>query len=93
MTVEVVTSCDALAGRLATVRDGGGTGGFVPTMGYLHEGHGSLVDASVAATDILGAVSHPVPVGRGVPCTSRARLWTRYTNRWRRAPMRCCSTT
>ena len=35
----------------------------------------------------------PEDAGRGVPCTSSARLSNRSVNQWRRAPMRCCSTT
>ena len=35
----------------------------------------------------------PEDAGRGIPCTSSARLSTRSVNRWRWAPMRYCSTT
>ncbi len=49
---EVVTTAADLRRRLDTVREAGASVGFVPTMGYLHEGHGSLVDASVAANDL-----------------------------------------
>ncbi|MBL78263.1 MAG: pantoate--beta-alanine ligase [Acidimicrobiaceae bacterium] len=49
---EVVTAAADLRRRLDTVREAGSSVGFVPTMGYLHEGHGSLVDASVAANDL-----------------------------------------
>ena len=49
---DVVTTTADLRRRLDTVREAGASVGFVPTMGYLHEGHGSLVDVSVAANDL-----------------------------------------
>src|SRR5438128_410076 len=41
-----------LRGALDPYRKSGKTIGLVPTMGFLHEGHRSLMNASVAACDV-----------------------------------------
>lgn len=50
--MRVVTTIAELREQLDVRRAEGHRVGFVPTMGYLHEGHASLVTASVAANDV-----------------------------------------
>lgn len=50
--MEVVTTASALRAALDAVRRDGGTVGLVPTMGYLHDGHVSLMQRSVADNDV-----------------------------------------
>jgi len=53
--METADNIEELRSRLAAVRSGGETVGFVPTMGFLHAGHVSLMEASVAANDFTVA--------------------------------------
>jgi pantoate--beta-alanine ligase len=48
-----ITTIADLRGHLEAARRAGGTVGFVPTMGYLHEGHASLMRAARVDTDVV----------------------------------------
>lgn len=55
MAPELLTTIAELRTRLDARRAGGSAVGFVPTMGYLHDGHGSLMRAADQANDLVVA--------------------------------------
>ena len=67
MSIRLVATRALLAEKLDAARSAGASVGFVPTMGYLHEGHGSLVDASVACSDltVVSVFVNPLQFGVG----------------------------
>lgn len=60
-----VTSVEAVRASVAEARGRGQRIGLVPTMGYLHEGHLTLIDAARAASDsvVLSLYVNPLQFG------------------------------
>lgn len=63
--VKIFNDIDSLKSYLKELRQKGKSIGFVPTMGYLHEGHGSLIKASYAREDhtVLSIYVNPTQFG------------------------------
>lgn len=62
-----VETSDALRVAVATARGAGGRIGLVPTMGHVHEGHLSLVDRALDASDfvVVSVFVNPLQFGPG----------------------------
>ncbi len=80
MTAVVSTIAEARA-RLDAARADGRTVGLVPTMGYLHAGHRSLMDRSVAERDVtlVTLFVNPLQFGAGEDLASYPRDLERDT--------------
>jgi len=65
--VEVTTSIDEVRALLARARSDGRTVGFVPTMGYLHDGHVSLIEQARGDVDVVvvSIFVNPLQFGAG----------------------------
>ncbi len=66
-TMRTIATIAELRAVLADHRAAGRTVGFVPTMGYLHDGHASLMRAARADTDVVVAsvFVNPLQFGAG----------------------------
>ena len=53
MPVTTLRTIAEVRAHLDAARAAGSSVGFVPTMGYLHDGHGSLIRQARAATDVV----------------------------------------
>ena len=65
--MQTVTTIAELRAALDAARSGGATVGLVPTMGYLHDGHESLMDRARSECDVVVATIfvNPLQFGAG----------------------------
>lgn len=64
--MKVLHTIEALRNELAPLKRAGKVIGLVPTMGALHEGHTSLIDACVSAADctVVSVFLNPIQFGK-----------------------------
>src|SRR5207244_4005235 len=63
--MQLIDTIDAFRKALDAERAAGRTVGLVPTMGYLHEGHASLMRAADADNDVVSATIFVNPLQFG----------------------------
>src|SRR3954452_12027348 len=63
--MDTVTTVAEARDRLDRARAGGATIGLVPTMGYLHAGHASLIERAAAENDVVAATIFVNPLQFG----------------------------
>ena len=65
MSMRIVRTIPELRAVVKSLRDGGHRIGFVPTMGYLHEGHASLIRQSSArcGATVVSVFVNPIQFG------------------------------
>ena len=65
--MEIINKPHQLTSRIKEFKKAGKTVGFVPTMGYLHQGHTSLIKAARKETDVvvLSIFVNPTQFGPG----------------------------
>ena len=72
--MKVVKTIKEVRENVKTWKKEGQTVGFVPTMGYLHEGHGSLIKKAREENDKVVAYCRIVPKEIGYDYTSIGRV-------------------